>query len=146
MTRARVRQLRDQLGQMLSRSARRRARHPRPKTPAPPVELLLAIGEEYRAKAEAGELRRIAPRRLNPDGESWLPILKTEREGWRFTVLFSNTARAHELGKTRDWVVLYVRATGPEGQCTVVTAGRGPLWGRRVVRGREDECREHYGV
>ena len=146
MTKARVRELRAALEQRLSRSARRRARQPQPRGPAPPVELLLAVDEEYRAKAEAGELRTIAPRRFNPDGEKWLPILKAEREGWRLTALFSNTARAHELGRTRDWVVLYFRAAGPEDQCTVVTAGRGPLRGLRVVRGREGECREHYGV
>jgi len=31
-------------------------------------------------------------------------------------------------------------------QCTVVTAGRGKLEGKRVVRGRERECREYYGL
>lgn len=31
-----------------------------------------------------------------------------------------------------------------EGQHTVVTETRGPLTGRRVVRGREAECREFY--
>jgi hypothetical protein len=31
-----------------------------------------------------------------------------------------------------------------EGQHTVVTETRGPLAGRRVVRGREAECREFY--
>ena len=146
MTKPRVRELRAALEQMLSRSARRRAHRPQPRGPVPPVELLLEIDEEYRAKAEAGELRKIAPRRFNPTGEKWLPTMKAEREGWSFTALFSNTARAHELGTTRDWVVIYFRAAGPEDQCTVVTAARGPLRGRRVIRGREDECREHYGV
>ena len=71
---------------------------------SPTVELILQLDTEYRKKAEAGELKKIAPKRHNPDGESWLPILTTVGEGWRFTVLFSNTARAHELGKTQDWV------------------------------------------
>ena len=31
-----------------------------------------------------------------------------------------------------------------EGQCTVVSETHGPLAGRRVVRGREAECRAHY--
>ncbi len=31
-----------------------------------------------------------------------------------------------------------------EGQHTVVTETRGPLVGRRVVRGRESECRAFY--
>jgi hypothetical protein len=61
------------------------------------------------------------------------------------TALFSNTALAHELGRTHDWVVIYFgRDGGPEHQRTVVTETRGPLEGRRVVRGREGECREHY--
>ena len=54
-------------------------------------------------------------------------------------------ALAHELGTTRDWVVVYFHAdAGGEGQRTVVTETRGVLAGRRVVRGREDECRAHY--
>jgi putative hydrolase len=32
-----------------------------------------------------------------------------------------------------------------EGQHTVVTETHGPLAGRRVVRGRETECRARYG-
>jgi hypothetical protein len=56
------------------------------------------------------------------------------------TALFSNTARAHALGRTHDWVVLFYERNGDEGQCTVVTETRGPLAGRRVVRGRESEC------
>ncbi len=38
-------------------------------------------------------------------------------------MLYSNTARAHELGKSRDWTVLYFYdGHHEEGQCTVVTA------------------------
>ena len=59
-------------------------------------------------------------------------------------MLFSNTAQAHERGETHDWVVIYFGADGREGQCTVVTASQGSLEGRRVVRGREAECRRHY--
>jgi len=73
----------------------------------------------------------------------WLPVLHTEREGRSFTALFSNTARAHELGLTRDWVILYHERDGDEDQCTVVTERHGPLAGRRVVRGREEECAAH---
>jgi len=59
--------------------------------------------------------------------------------------LVSNTARAHELGRARDWVVLYVaHAARHEHQYTVVTASRGTLVGRRIVRGREDECRAFH--
>jgi DNA polymerase/3'-5' exonuclease PolX len=31
-----------------------------------------------------------------------------------------------------------------EKQCTVITSQRGPLTGKRIVRGREDECAKHY--
>jgi len=60
-----------------------------------PVAELLDVDREYRQKAESDELRRIAPRRFNPEGEAWLPILHTERNGRSYTALFSNTARAH---------------------------------------------------
>jgi putative hydrolase len=112
---------------------------------APPVALLLDVDREYREKAEAGSLRLIAPKRFNPTGEAWLPVLHTARGQWRFTALFSNTRRAHELGKTIDWVVIYTHIdTEPESQATVVTERRGPLSGRRVVRGREAECAGYY--
>ncbi|UCH75544.1 MAG: hypothetical protein JSU82_06855 [Rhodospirillales bacterium] len=111
----------------------------------PAVPMLLDVDQEYRRKAAAGALPKIAPRRFNPKGESWLPILHAQRGHWHFTVLFSNTARAHELGRTDDWVVLYFHTdSGPEGQRTVVTETHGPLGGRRVVRGREAECLTHY--
>jgi hypothetical protein len=126
-----------------------RTRRPRPREPAPAREpeiaVLLDVDAEYRRRAEALDLPRIAPRRFNPSGEAWLPILHTERDPWQFTALWSNTARAHELGTVKDWVVLYFAADGgEEGQRTVVTETRGPLSGRRVVRGREEECRRHY--
>lgn len=72
-------------------------------------------------------------------------MLHAERGGWHFTALYSNTARAHELGRTRDWVVIYYYdGEHVESQCTVVTETRGVLAGKRVVRGREDECRAHH--
>lgn len=114
----------------------------RPGGKSPDVATLLAIDHEYRTKAQAGELPTIAPRRFNPEGRSWLPILHAERGGWHFTALFSNTARAHQLGRTDDWVVIYYYdGDHREGQCTVVTETRGELANLRVVRGREAECR-----
>jgi DNA uptake protein ComE-like DNA-binding protein len=110
----------------------------------PPVDLLLDVDAEYRRRAEAGELKKIAPKRFNPEGENWLPILHTTREGWNFTALYSNTARAHDLGKTHDWVVLYYDRDGEEDQATVVTETHDPLEGERVVRGRKAECRQYY--
>jgi putative hydrolase len=111
----------------------------------PDVGVLLDVDREYRAMARAGKLRKIAPRRFNPGGEAWLPILHAQRGDWHFTALFSNTARAHDLGKTDDWVVLYFHTDhGPETQRTVVTETSGRLEGERVVRGREAECADFY--
>lgn len=133
--------IRAALGSMLSR---RRVHHA-PQGDGPSVEQLLAVDAEYRRKAGAGELPTIAPKRFNPEGTSWLPILHSMRDGWHFTALYSNTARAHELGRTRDWVVVYFYDDHHrEGQHTVVTETRGALIGRRVVRGLEAECRTFY--
>jgi hypothetical protein len=144
----RVRAVRESLGSMLSRSTRRRARRvaaaAAPAASPPPVATLLDVDAEYRRRAAAGELRTIAPRRFNPSQRAWLPVLHTERGEHAFTALFSNTARAHELGTTHDWVILYFERDGDEDQCTVVTERHGPLAGRRVVRGREAECAAHY--
>ena len=107
------------------------------------MELLLEVDSQYRRGAAAGKLPRIAPKRFNPEGESWLPILHTDRGKWHFTALFSNTARAHELGRTGDWVVVYYYDDDhQEGQNTVVTETKGAMKGERVVRGREAECRQ----
>jgi len=125
----------------LARMLQRRPAHPPPDARAPGVDVLLDVDREYRTRAAKGELRRIAPRRFNPEGKPWLPILHTQRGDWHFTALFSNTARAHELGRTDDWVVLYYHTDhDAEQQCTVVTETQGRLRGRRVVRGREAEC------
>ena len=110
----------------------------------PPVEELLDVDREYRDKVAAGQLRRIAPRRFNPSGEAWLPVLHTQRGERHYTVLFSNTARVHQLGKTHDWVVLYYDGGQGERQCTVITSQRGPLTSKRVVRGREGKCVSYY--
>ncbi len=76
---------------------------------------------------------------FNPTGEAWLPVLNTRRDGRYYTALFSNTPRAHELGRTNDWVVIYYDSPEGGGQVTVVTARSGPIVGGRVVRGRERE-------
>jgi hypothetical protein len=109
---------------------------------APSVSELLAVDREYREKAAAGDLVKIAPRRFNPTRVAWLPILHTTRGRRHYTALFSNTALAHRLNRTHDWVVIYWDDGLGERQCTVVTADRGPLAGRRVVRGREAELEQ----
>jgi predicted flap endonuclease-1-like 5' DNA nuclease len=154
----RTESVRQTLAGILGRAARRRAlarlpgaewpqgkRRGPDETQTPSVEALLSVDEEYRRRVSVGDLHRIAPRRFNPRHEAWLPILHTEREGWSMTALFSNTARAHELGRTHDWVVVYADGDrGSEQRFTVVTEYQGNLAGRRVVRGRELECRRHY--
>lgn len=154
--RRRLEAVRSNLGTILSPSTQRRHRQratapvdaPHIQPAQPSVDLLLATDETYRRRAAADELNKVAPRRFNPNREAWLPVMHTEADGWEFTVLFSNTARAHELNATQDWVVIYYRPDGKgqdtERQNTVVTETGGPLVGKRVVRGREDECRRYY--
>jgi putative hydrolase len=134
-----VQGLRDELAVRLGRV---RDRVTAPAVFEPPVSFLLDVDREYRSRAARQDLKTIAPRRFNTDGEAWLPILHTQRGDWHFTALFSNTARAHQLGKTHDWVILYFYdGDHRERQRTIVTETHGDLGGRRVVRGREDECR-----
>ncbi len=110
----------------------------------PPVDVLLEIDREYRRLAERGRLPRIAPRRFNPTAAAWLPILHTERGRHHYTALYSNTARAHELGATHDWVVIYRDDDDGHGQWTVITSRFGKLRGQRIVRGRESESAAYY--
>jgi DNA uptake protein ComE-like DNA-binding protein len=142
--RRRIESLRASLAATLGRSQLRRRIAPGAQ---PGIADLLAVDADYRAQARAGRLRTIAPKRFNPSGKAWLPILHAQRGGWHYTALYSNTARAHELGKTRDWVVIYCYDDDHvETQCTVVTETSGALKGRRVVRGREPECAEYYAA
>ncbi len=122
----------------------RRTRLPEPIVGEPPVAELLAVDDEYRRRASANLLPTLTPRRFNPGNDPWLPLFVTDRVGWRYRALYSNTALAHRLGQTHDWVVIYFDDGVSAGQRTVVTETRGELRGRRVVRGRERECRAHY--
>ena len=110
----------------------------------PPVSEILDVDREYREQGMKGLLQTIAPRRFNPEHKTWLPVLHTHRGKRNYTALFSNTARAHAMGTTRDWVVVYYDGGRGERQCTVITSQRGPLEGKRIVRGREAECVEYY--
>jgi len=107
---------------------------------------LLDIDGSYRRLAELDRLPRIAPRRFNPEGKAWLPILHTQRGDRHYTALFSNTARAHEMGATGDWVVVYRDDDADHGQWTVITAGLGRLKGRRIIRGLEQQCAAYYAT
>ncbi len=143
----RVRAVRETLdGRLRSRRPRRRRAPQAATTPQPSVAELLDVDREYREKAAAGQLRHIAPLRFNPTGEAWLPILHTTRGSTQYTALYSNTARAHELGTIRDWVVIYRDDYLGDGQWTVITSRFGALQGKRVVRGREQESRAYYAA
>ncbi len=127
------------------KAVEKKADHAAAPPPSISIDLLLAVDEEYRKKAAAGKLKKIAPKQMNPAGEAWLPIMSASHEGYKFTVMFSNTPRAHEAEKTNDWVVVYFKKDGgEEDQYTVVTEQKGPLKGKRVVRGRERECAAYY--
>ena len=93
--------------------------------------------------AAAGTLPTIAPRRFNPEGQvvaagAAHPARPTgrSRRCIRIPRVRTNSTDQH------DWVVLYAEDEAHhERQYTAVTEVRGTLAGRRVVRGREDECR-----
>jgi DNA polymerase (family X) len=103
----------------------------------PPIDEILDVDRVYREKAAGGQLVKIPPRRFNPSHVAWLPVLHTTRGRRHYTALFSNTALAHRLARTDDWVVIYWDNGRDERQCTVVTADPGLLKGRRIVGGRE---------
>ncbi len=144
MGQRRVRAVRESLAGRFRQRSVQRTLPQQPPSLEPPVAELLGIDEEYRRKATADRLTRIAPRRFNPTGAAWLPILHTARDERHYTALFSNTVRAHELGTTHDWVVIYRDDGNGDGQWTVITAHYGPLKSKRIVRGREAECRQFY--
>lgn len=136
------------LAERLQRQRRTGGRwRPAPLGTEPPVELLLAVDQAYRHQAQAGRLPQIIPRRPQPDGPTALPVLHTQRPGWHLTALYAPSARAHASHPARDAVVLYAEdEQHHERPYTVVTAWRGALLGRRVVRGREDECSRWYAL
>lgn len=115
--------------------------------PRPKIGLILDVDAEYRRKAALGELKLIAPRRFNPQRLAWLPVMHAHQSPWHFTAMYSNTARAHQLNKSHDWVIIIVsHDQEPDWQCTIVTESHGPLTGKRVVRGMERECELYYAA
>ncbi len=94
----------------------------------PSVAELLDVDREFREGVPAGRLRIIAPRRFSPTHSAWLPILRTHRGERRYTALCSNTARAHQSGRTNDGVVIYEEGADSSARsCTVITSHRGPF-------------------
>ncbi|WP_175716979.1 helix-hairpin-helix domain-containing protein [Burkholderia anthina] len=111
----------------------------------PPVELLLYIDRLYRNKAAAGILPTLVPRRVNADVSVSPPVMHMTKGGWHFTALCPYPARAQDAVRTADWVALYFYdALQCEHQRTIVTETLGTLVGKRIVRGREMECRMYY--
>lgn len=146
MGRKRIRAVRESLAGRFARRemARETNRAAEPTLHSVPVSELLSVDEEYRRLAKQGRLPRVAPRRFNPTREAWLPVLHTTRGDRHYTALYSNTARAHELGTTHDWVVIYRDDDHEHGRWTVITSTFGRLRGRRIIRGREAECEAYY--
>jgi hypothetical protein len=143
----RIRAVRESLAGRFHRPPRTLPGKPQPGSAAvdePSVGELLDIDDEYRRLADQDRLVRVAPRRFNAAGQAWLPILHAERDGRRYTAMYSNTGRAHELGATHDWVIIYREDRRRSGQWTVITAHLGRLKGKRVVRGREEQCAAWY--
>ena len=93
----------------------------------PEVDEILDVDRELRRAALAGET-----------------IMHTERGGRRYSALFSHSALAQQLGRQHDWVIIDLEVPGPNLRWTVVTEWRGPMKGKRVVRGREVECFRFY--
>ncbi len=142
----RVRAVREVLASRLARERSWLNRTVETNMAPPDAATILAVDGDYRDRARRDELRKIAPRRFNPTGEAWLPILHTRRDGWSFTALFSNSALAHSLRRTHDWVLVFFERDGHTGQSTVVTERRGAQAGLRVIRGRESESFRVHGA
>ena len=103
--------------------------------------MLLEVDQEYRGKATCRIAAADRAQALQSGGQGLAPNPPYGTSPWHFTALYSNTVRAHELGKTSDWVVIFYSSDHRrEGQCTVVTETTGPWRGLRVVRSREREC------
>jgi predicted flap endonuclease-1-like 5' DNA nuclease len=139
----RIGTLRAALAEILSRIGPRTAAPRR----EPAVDLLLDVDAEYRRRASDGTLKRTAATRSSTAGDARVPILHTRRGTWYFTALYSNTTRAHVPEEARDWVAIYFQSDEDrEAQRMVVTEGKGPLEGRRVVCGHEGDCLAFYGA
>jgi hypothetical protein len=138
----RVQAIRESLASRLKRSAPPRQHEPLPDEPD--VAVLLDIDREYRSQVARQRLVTTAPRQFNPQRRAWLPILRTQRHGRRFSAHYTNTAASHDLGRLHDWVVIYCTDKQAFGRWTVITGRWGPVRGRRIVRGREHECARHY--
>jgi hypothetical protein len=138
--RRRAAMVRAGLAEMLAR-VRRGSLH---RDDEPGVDLLLDVDREYREKATAGHLFKIAPKRFNPKAEAWLPLLHTVRGTWHFTALYSNTARAHQLGRVTDWVIIFSTRTAK--QKANAPSSPKPAVKRRAGGSSVDARRSAFGI
>jgi hypothetical protein len=106
------------------------------------------IGERRAAAIRAGLAAALGRGQARRRGHGPLPaarlLLKIDAEYRKKAAAdqLPKITRAHDLGRTHDWVVIYFYDDDHrESQCTVVTETHGPMTGKRVVRGREAECR-----
>src|SRR5262249_28110873 len=86
----------------------------------PSVSDLLSLDRDYRQGAREGRWLLVEPRRFNPTGAAWLPVMKTTLHGINYTVHFANSARSQALGRQHDWVVIYSSDKEHAGVATVV--------------------------
>jgi len=124
-------------------AARRRRRRASTAIEPTPIGELLDVDREYRDRVAAHDLPFIALRRALAEAGG-IPVLHTMRGNRQYTAMYSHTSIATRLGRGNDWVVIYYDDPDGEHQYTIVTAQRGPLAGRRIVRGREAQCVLHY--
>jgi DNA polymerase/3'-5' exonuclease PolX len=96
----------------------------------PSVAELLSLDADYRSRIESNQ--------------RWKWVGRSEVGPWDCSVSFADTAIAHRLRRTRDWVVIQFDDGHHHSERTIVTEVRGDLCGKRVVRGREEECRAYY--
>lgn len=47
----------------------------------PCLEMILLLDRDYREKAASNKLKKIAPKKLNPESKAWLPVMNVERGG-----------------------------------------------------------------
>jgi hypothetical protein len=120
-------------------------------SPLPTVGALLAVDRPY---VNGPPPIRCPPSRRFasiPAAEAWQPVLHAERDvlAADSPPKFSNTAQAHQLKRTRDWVRHLSLPNSEQFREASHWRGDGDSWSpggsSGVVRGpRESECRAHY--
>jgi len=116
------------------------------------LQTLLAALEERRRQASrrdeepsVAELLRLDANYRHQTQQQQLPrTWQGEQGNYRYHIDFCRRPLAQRLGRTRDWVIIRFGDGERDRERLVVTETRGDLAGQRVVRGREQECRQYY--